>query len=238
MNPRTFWTDLVRLPNGRVPTEARSLEVPEVWETLGGKKLKFDWLQVYCVRENQIWWVDGKWRCARACRARAGKHLTLREKSEISQGHAEIKPSLLIAHPNSFLTCRCDRSAPLTPSHGTLPGLLHPDWWLTPCTLTLLYSFKMPSSSLFGGQLGFPQSIFWPMVENGQMASSLSFGLLIHPRGNNVKERLYAMAVAWHLCPDYWALCRHIHMLLLHLELSTHGEKETCMLQSHLFPRS
>lgn len=127
MNPRTCWTDLVRLPNGRIPKEARSVEVPEVWETLGGKKLSRDQLQVCCVRENQTWWVDGKWRCARACRARAGKHLTLREKSEISQAHAEIKPCLLIAHPNSYLICRCDRSAPLTPSHGALPGLLHPD---------------------------------------------------------------------------------------------------------------
>lgn len=93
----------VRLPNGHRPTEARSLEVPEVWETLGGKKPRREQLRVYCIRENQIWCVDGKClRCARACRAIAEKHLTLREKLEICQAHAEIRSCLLRAHPNSF----------------------------------------------------------------------------------------------------------------------------------------
>lgn len=142
----------MRLPNGRRPKEARSLEVPEVWETLGGKKPRRAPLQVYCIRENQIWCVDGKClRCARACRAIAGKHLTLREKIKICQAHAEIRPCLLIAHPNSFfLICRCDRPAPPSPLYGTLPGLLHPDCWATQRTLTLLYGCSLlpaPSSS-------------------------------------------------------------------------------------------
>lgn len=75
---------LVRLPKGHMPKGARSLEVPELWETLGEKTWKetesvSKQLQVYCIREMC---VDGKWqRCARACRAIVRKHLTLREKS-------------------------------------------------------------------------------------------------------------------------------------------------------------
>lgn len=90
---------LVRLPKGHMPKGARSLEVPEVWETLGKKKKKTcqetesvsKQLQVDCIRE--LWCVDGKcWRCAWACRVIAEKHLTQREKSEICQAHGEIKP--------------------------------------------------------------------------------------------------------------------------------------------------
>lgn len=88
---------LVWLPKGHMPKGARSLEVPEVWETLGRKKKTWKeresmskQLQVYCIRE--LWCVDGKCRrCARACRVITGKHLTLREKSEICQAHSEIK---------------------------------------------------------------------------------------------------------------------------------------------------
>lgn len=89
---------LVWLPNGHMPKGARSLEVPEVWETLGGrkkrqgKKGRAQAISYKCIAKEK-YGVDGKCRrCARACRAMPWKHLTLREKSEIRRAHAGMEP--------------------------------------------------------------------------------------------------------------------------------------------------
>lgn len=76
-----------------------------------------------------------------------------------------------------------------------------------------------------------------------QLTSSVKFVLrLIYLQGNNAKELVDVMALARFLCPDPWALYTHIQVLnfiILNLQsVSAHGEKETSVFQSHLFPRS
>lgn len=98
---------LARLPNGRMPKGARSLEVQEVWETPGagdedhGRKCEQFF---YCItvkrHTNERCRSDDRERDVHghAARRRGEKHLTVREKSQISQAHAQTKPSPLSTH--------------------------------------------------------------------------------------------------------------------------------------------
>lgn len=160
--------------------------------------------------------------------------------------------------------CRCDRPTPPSPLYGSLPGLLEPDCSATRRTLTLLYGCSLlpASSSLLSGQSELPQLICWPTAATA-VVHQLQHGLQVTtPAWEHQCEEGFEALMArlvWRQHADssrvpsslqaktpfqiFTGLYTHTYRCCISSfktskTVSAHGEKETCVFQSHLFPGS